>query len=399
MSDQPYTGPDEIEQPNSPDEDSHAPDALESDEFDWLDHNDDRDYDVAPPFVIDEPPIASGDTKPKAPIVLPDEYAIQPPDDLERRLMAEEPPINRFADTAETPVIGSGPARGLMLGLVMLGTVCLCVALVSFAGFAGYRDGLATNDVKITQTLATGIAEQYALGVADLQQGHAEMAVDRFAWIVETVQPPAQYARDSAQLLATSRAIGSYTPTAQPTDTPAPQASETPTLSPSPEPTLSITPTVNALKDPAYLYQQAVTAMSLFRYEEAIEWLDALRSLAPNYRAVEAQAMLLEALTEQGEIYLYGRNEDGEDMLARGVLLIYRADELGPVEPSTLMGQAIFVESYINARSYVAGGYFAAALPILEDLCAMNCEWGYPNIDPITVSDLLEQARAGASTQ
>ncbi len=393
MSDQPYSGPDEIEQPDTSHEDMQAPDELERDEFDW------KDSDVEPPFVIEEPPITSGDTKPKAPVALPDAYPIHSPDDLERRLRAEEPPVNRLADTAETPAISSGPARGLMLGLVMLGTVCLCVMLVSFAGYAGYRDGLATNDVKITQTLATGIAEQYALGVADLQQGHAEMAVDRFAWIVETVQPPTQYARDSALLLATSRAIGSYTPTAQPTDTPAPQASATPTLTPTPEPTLSITPTVNALKDPAYLYQQAATSMSLFRYEEAIEWLDALRSLAPEYRAEETKAALLEALTEQGEIYLRGLNSDGEDMLARGVLLIYRADELGPVEPSTLMGEAIFVESYINARSYVAGGYFAAALPILEDLCSMNCEWGYPNVDPVTVSELLEQARTGASTQ
>jgi hypothetical protein len=47
----------------------------------------------------------------------------------------------------------------------------------------------------------------------------------------------------------------------------------------------------------------------------------------------------------------------------------------------------------------VAGGYYSAALPILEDLCSMNCEWGYPNTDPLTVRELLDQARAGGSTQ
>ena len=255
---------------------------------------------------------------------------------------------------------------------------------------------MATNDVRITQTLATGIAEQYATGVADLEQGYAELAAARFGWIVETVQPPTEYALNSAQLLATARAISSYTPTPAPTMTETPPPSLTPTLSPTPEATLSPTVTLNPLEDPAYLYDQAAAAMSLIRYEDAIEWLDALRALAPTYRAEETKAMLIEALTQQGRIYLRGQNKDGEDKLARGVLLIYRAGELGPVEPAELLGEAIFVESYINARNYVAGGEYAAALPILEDLCNMNCNWGYPSYDPITVRDLLDQAQGGA---
>jgi tetratricopeptide (TPR) repeat protein len=355
---------------------------------------------------IEEPPILPDDTQPRAPArspedartetVLPPDMATlaPPPDALFHTLAAEEPPIDSQADTAEI-LPAPAPARALLLALVMLSTVCLCLALVSFAGYAGYRDGLATNDVKITHTLATGIAEQYATGVADLEQGYAELAAARFGWIVETVQPPTEYARDSAQLLATSRAIGSYTPTPSPTYTEMPPPSLTPTLSPTPEPTSAPTSTLNPMEDPAYLYQQAATAMSLMRYEDAIEWLDALQALAPNYRAEETRAMLIEALTQQGRIYLRGQNKDGEDKLARGVLLIYRASDLGPVEPSELLGEAYFAESYLNARNYVAGGQYAAALPILEDLCAMNCNWGYPNYDPVTVSELLDQARRG----
>lgn len=348
-------------------------------------------------LALEEPPPAPDDTKPKAPIRLPDDAQDSlSPDAVFHALAAEEPPITALVDTAEIRA-APAPARALLLAAVMLGTVCLCLALVSLAGFAGYRDGLATNDVRITQTLATGIAEQYATGVADLEQGYAELAAARFAWIVETVRPPAQYASDSAQLLSTARAISSYTPTVQPTATPTLEPSLAPTLSPTPEPTQSSTATLDPMQDPAYFYNQAATAMSVFRYEEAIEWLDALQALAPDYRAAEAKAMLMDALTKQGHIYLYGQNEDGEDRLARGVLLIYRANELGPVEPSTLLGQAIFVERYLNARNYVAGGYYAAALPILEQLCAENCGWGYPNWEPVTVSDLLEQARSGAA--
>jgi hypothetical protein len=105
--------------------------------------------------------------------------------------------------------------------------------------------------------------------------------------------------------------------------------------------------------------------------------------------------MLIEALTKQGRIYLRGQNTDGEDMLARGVLLIYRADELGPVEPPDLLGEANFVEMYINARNYVTGGDYARALPVLEELCRINCGWSYHGA---SVQDLLDSAQAGGST-
>lgn len=322
-----------------------------------------------------EPPFAEDDTRPRPPVSVP--------------AWSEEPPIDSLADTAEIAV-GRTAARPLLLALVLGATLCLCLLMVGFAGFAGYRDGLATNDARLTQTIATGIAEQYQMGVNDLMQGYAELAAARFAWIVETVNAPAAYARDSAALLATARAIASYTPTLAPTSTPTP----TITLTPSPTPTaLSPTPSPEASQDPAYLFEQAQIALRLVRYEEAIEWLDALRALAPDYRAAEVEDMLVRALTEQGKLYLRGQNPDGADMLARGVLLIYRANDIRPVQPSTLLGEAIFVEMYLNARNYVNGGYYAQALPILEELCAMNCGWSYRGV---SVQSLLEQARGEA---
>ena len=323
----------------------------------------------------DEPPLAEDDTRPRAPVSVPP--------------WGEEPPIDPLADTAEI-AIGRTAARPLLLALVLGATLCLCLLMVGFAGYAGYRDGLATNDARLTQTIATGIAEQYQMGVNDLAQGYAELAAARFAWIVETVNAPAAYAGDSAALLATARAIASYTPTPAPTSTYTPSA--TPTPSPTP-PSPSPTPSPEPRQDPAYLFEQAQTALRLVRYEEAIEWLDALRALAPDYRSAEVEDMLVKALTEQGKLYLRGQNPDGADMLARGVLLIYRANDIRPVQPSTLLGEAIFVEMYLNARNYVNGGYYAQALPILEELCRMNCGWSYRGV---SVQSLLEQARGEA---
>lgn len=332
-----------------------------------------------PPAGIDEPPVDPlHDTQPRA-------------ISLEARLAAEEPPVESLDDTAEyRPRAAIG--RVLMLAAVMSGAVCLCLVLVGLAGFAGYRDGLATNDARITQTLATGIAEQYDAGVTDLAQGYPELAEARFAWIVETIQAPTQYARDSRVQLALARTVAAFTPT----------PTITPTLTPSPSPSPTSMPTAETLpaatetpsgSDPAYLYRQAELSMAVFKYEDAIEWLDALQALAPDHRAAEVNAMLMDALTKQGKIYLYGWNEDGEDRLMRGVLLIRRAEEIGTVEPRDLVGQADFVEMYINARNYVNGGQYAAAIPVLEQLCNWNCGWGYQGV---TVRDLLDKAQAGS---
>lgn len=334
----------------------------------------------------EEPPVDPEDTKPRAPV-----------GDV---LAAQEPPLNALDDTAESVTVHYAPSSTptLLLLTVMAGTVCLCLLLVGFAGFAGYRDGLVTNDARITQTLATGIAQQYATGVVDLDSGYAELAAARFSWIVETIQAPTEYALDSAQRLAQARTMEAYTPTPPPTVPPTLTATPRPTLTPTSE-ALSPTPPVTGTPtgpNPETLYQNAAQAMTLSRYEEAIEWLESLRALAPNYSPGEVTAMYLDALTMQGRIYLRGQNQDGEDRLQRGVLLIYRADEIGTVEPPELLGEAIFVEMYLNARSYVNGGNYAAAVPVLEELCAMNCGWSYHGL---SVRDLLDQALAGGGSE
>ncbi len=306
-----------------------------------------------------------------------------PPQDPQvARLMAEP---EEWA-AAESP-LPTPPTRLLIVGVVVLSTLCLCLTMVGLAGFAGYRDGLATNDARITQTLATGVAQQYATGVSDLQAGYAELAEARFAWIVETLRAPTQYALDSPIQLAVARTVAAYTDTPFPTPSP----SQTPTFTPLPTQPATLTP--DPSQNPAYFYEQAETALRLADYEDAIDWLDALMALDPTYRAEEVRALLIKALTQQGKIYLRGQNEDGEDKLARGVYLVYRASDLGEIE-DTLLGEAIFVEKYVNARNYVNGGYYTAAIPILEELCSINCGWSYHGV---SVRNLLEQAQAGAS--
>ncbi len=341
---------------------------------------------------IFEPPPQGDDTQPK----------VAPGGPSAEAYLAASEPLALDDDTSPRPPVPSRPAgtpaRSLLLLVVMAGMLCICVAIVGLAGLAGYRDGLATNEARATQTVATEIAQQYAAGVENMDQGLFELAIARFEWIVETVRPPARYLGDSPARLAAARTAIAVTPapTVTPTEaatatlTPAPLPTRTPVPSPATQATAAPDPA-----DPAYLYDEAARAMRLSRYEEAIEWLRSLQALDPNHRPAETQGMLMEALTLQGRIYLRGANEDGEDQLARGILLIYEADDLGTVEPQSLLYEADVAERYLNARSYVNGGNYAQAIAILEQLCAeaeSTCNWGYRGV---SVRDLLERARAG----
>jgi hypothetical protein len=358
---------------------------------------------LAQRLAADEPPIDPvHDTRPKVAVVGPLSAAVPPPalTPPPGRPVPAQPPPGFTGPIARPPQPGKPPhpmdaprrvgAPLLLAGAVFFGSLCICVLLVGLAGFAGYRDGLATNDARITQTLATGIAEQYATGVADLSAGYVELAVARFEWIVETVQAPPEYALDSRTKLDVARTLSAFTATPTATLPPSPTPSLVPTET-LPAPTAPESTATPEGPDPAALYDQAAAAMRVVRYEDAIEWLDALQALAPDYRMAEVQAMLLEALVEQGKIYLRGTNADGADQLMRGVWLIKRADEIGEVEPPSWLFEAEFAERYINARNYVNGGFYTAALPVLEQLCEWNCAWSYRGV---SVEALLAETRS-----
>lgn len=347
-----------------------------------------------------EPSLSPDDTQPRAPVSVPPSVQATA---SHTWVVPEEPPIDPLADTADRLAWQPGPGRTVLLAVVLVGSACLCLLMIGFAGIAGYRDGLATNDANVTQTLATGIAEQYALGMGDLNNGFPQLAEMRFAWIVETLRPPTEYARDSAAQLAVARTMVAYTPTPSPTVTLEPSPTVLPTATPTLVPSEMPLPTLSPLEDPEYLFEQAKLASMFTDYEEAIELLKALLALNPPDTAMrmEATAMLQDVLINQARIYLTGQNEDGQDRLQRGVLLMNEAQEIGPIEPDqqVWIGQANFVQSYILARDYVNGGFYETALQILIPLCEQNCQWSYPNVNGISVADLKARAENGIQGQ
>ncbi|NDJ75641.1 MAG: hypothetical protein GYB65_05230 [Chloroflexi bacterium] len=265
-----------------------------------------------------------------------------------------------------------------------------------------------------TQLLADEVATQYWQGRIEIESGNPATAAARYEWIVATVQAPTEIGLDSVTrwALAQTAAAQAASPLAPPLGaTPSPGEMETtPPLSPAasvltvtappetPLPATVLSETEEAAPgtatsdplDPDRLYQQANTSMMFADYEDALATLETLQRLYPDFRQTEVETMYLEALINQAEIYLRDQNVDGGDMLMRGVRLAQQAAELGD---SSLLFDANFAESYLNARSYINGGLYAEALPILIQLCEWNCDWTY---NGVSVRDLLERAQSGS---
>lgn len=319
------------------------------------------------------------DTQPKAPAglreTLSDTAPFHPTDPI--------PPSGAYPPVEEDSRLGfSGIA--LMLGVVGMAS-CLCILIISLSGLAGLRDEIEAIRADSTAEQGTAIANQYALAQEDARNGNIDLALQRYQFILDAV-PDYQDTRAQVQALQT---IAAYTPTPLPaTATPLPSQTPTPEAVVENPDAPTDAPADPYALDPQELFNRAQSAMTTSDYEDAIEWLDVLILVDSNYRRVEVRQMLVDAHIAQGRIYLRSQNDDGEDRLAQGVQLIFRADELGEV-PGELLYEADFIARYLAARAYVDGGAFDQAREVLTRLCEEDCDWSYRGV---SVRDLLAQS-------
>lgn len=293
-----------------------------------------------------------------------------------------------------------GPPRNCLLSLMVLAiTTCICLTTITLSGFGGYQDeysDIQTEDVEIQ---AAEVATQYSLALEDEAAGLWDLAYDRYEFI-ETEQPG--YA-DVAQRRQEVAIMLSVTPTLAATDTPDATATPTATIETAASEAATEEPVATATSDGpevAGYFEDAEDVYNAGLYEEAIEYLDIVISLDPEYRRSEVDSMLFDSLKQQAFIYFHGRNTDDEangyagDQLVRGIQLADRALALQTAKPQignldNLDSERFFINGYVVARSYIAGGLNSAAVPILEELCLINCGWGFRGV---TVRDMLDGA-------
>lgn len=288
------------------------------------------------------------------------------------------------------------PSGRCLLSLLVIGaTTCLCSVVIALSALAGYGDELDEIQTKEAGNREIAIGTQYALAVQNEAQGVIELALDRYEFI-ETQQPGYQDVQPRMTQIALVLSATS-------TPSPSPTATNTPTATTEATPQTSPTSEVSQAEE---YFKNAENHLLAGLYEETIEWLDAVITVDPTYRRAEVDQMLIDALVSQAGIYFTGANDGSNGLegnqLARGVTMMGRAESINEANPSILLSNtelnsrfgratytAFFVNGFITAQAYVAGGLYADALPILQELYGLNPDWGYAGV---TVTDLLIQA-------
>ncbi len=182
-----------------------------------------------------------------------------------------------------------------------------------------------------TATLNAYAERQYELGAGDLSAGEYGVAAERLAYAVQ-LKPTHTLA---AALLATAEEA--LRVTATPTSTPTPSPTLTPSITPSPEATLP--------PDPAAYLQKAQEAVRVQQWEAAIDNLDIVIALDPQYQRAAVNDLLYTALTSLGRQYL------NEGRMEEGILLVDRAGTIKALDGATVAARNLAVQ-YMTAMRY-----------------------------------------------
>ena len=159
----------------------------------------------------------------------------------------------------------------MLLGLILV---------LGVSGFLGYQNGIARRTHQETFQLAVAVAEQYELGVLDIEAGRYEVARQRFEYVLG-LDPSYPGVTDRlAEVLIILNA------TATPTPAPLPTAVEA-----------TPTPDSRAAED---LFTQAESYVASQEWSLAIETLEMVRKKNPEYRSVEIDGMIYLSLRQRG---------------------------------------------------------------------------------------------------
>ncbi len=160
----------------------------------------------------------------------------------------------------------------IVIGVTLLGMIAALSALL------GYRRGIVIRQSAESTQVALAAAEQYELGLQDMQNGDYVLARQRFEYVIR-IDP--SYPGVVEQL---AKVLKELNTTATPTLIP------TPTLSPTPD-----------LRGVQELFDQAQQHLLNSEWSQAIETLLTLRKNDPTYRTVDVDGMLFLALRQRGE--------------------------------------------------------------------------------------------------
>lgn len=263
-----------------------------------------------------------------------------------------EPPfIDPEADTGRD-------RRGCLLySVIGAVAVVFSLAIVLLAGAAGWTSGQRLWQEYATATQSAEINDQLARIPGDVSSRNSVMLNARVQYLA-TLTPGVS---GMSEIIQTATALFD---SLQPTTTPALAPSPTAGLvaSPTPGAQVVITPAPGGQYDLPALLQEARSMVSLGQYDEAIDLLDAIIAVDPNFERETVRALMLEALSTQAlNLFRTG------NALAKAINLTERAKEFGLPGDSELRFEQYIAGLYLQAKSAIGTNY-PVAIQALQEL-------------------------------
>ncbi|NWF70149.1 MAG: hypothetical protein HXY40_13775 [Chloroflexi bacterium] len=221
----------------------------------------------------------------------------------------------------------------LTWGFVGALALAFALAIVVLAGAAGWTAGQREAVRSADATRSVEIATQCAAFAGDVATRNPTLLNARYAYLA-TLTPAVPCL---AAIPATATALFL---TSQPTVTPTPTATFTP--SPTPQFTATARPAGSVSYDLAALLDEAQAAMTLSDWPAAIETLDVIIGLNPDFETATVRSLMSRALNSQASLLF----RSGQ--LAEAIVLTDRAEEFGPLAAG------------LNYERYVASLYLDA---------------------------------------
>ncbi len=226
------------------------------------------------------------------------------------------------ASTVEKPVAKKRKRRGwLWIG----GALLAIVLVLGISALWGYQQGIQQRTAMEQSQTQLAVAEQFELGVRDLEAGRYEVARQRFEYVINLAPDYPGVTDKLAEVLIILNA------TATPTPAPLPTAVE-----PTP------TPDLRADEE---LFSQAETHLANEEWDLAIQTLEQLRKNNPDYRSVDIDGMLYIALRQRGIKKISLGNLEG------GIYDLTLAERFGVLDTEADSWR-VWARQYITGASY-----------------------------------------------
>lgn len=210
----------------------------------------------------------------------------------------------------------------------ILGGILGMILIIFLGGFIGYRNGI-NKRLKQEETIKLSrAAEQYELGVVDLEQGRYQLAKERFEYVIN-LKP--NYPGAADQLKEVMLKIYTLaTPTGIATAT-----LSIPTASPTPD-----------YRDEEELFDSIIQMIIAEEWHEAITAMDLLRQKSLEYRPVDVDGLYYIALRNRGVEKILT-----EGSLEPGIYDLSLAERFAPLDGEA-DGYRTWARLYLTGASY-----------------------------------------------